>query len=280
MPAPRGCANLTPGNPLFSAPFGGLNPPFFEPVAVPAKERLDKLLVERGMVQSRERARALILAGKVLVADRVVDKAGTLVHSESDLRLRGEDIPFVSRGGLKLAAALEAFDLDVGGRVAIDVGASTGGFTDCLLQGGAERVYAVDVGYGQLAWTLREDPRVVNLERTNIRELRPESLPEAPDLAVIDASFISLEKVLPSTLALLAPKAEIVALIKPQFEVGRGEVGKGGVVRDPEKHRRVVERIESLAADLGCRVAGVTESPLLGPKGNREFLIFLRRGTP
>ncbi len=232
------------------------------------------------MVQSRERARALILAGKVLVADRVVDKAGTLVHSESDLRLRGEDIPFVSRGGLKLAAALEAFDLDVGGRVAIDVGASTGGFTDCLLQGGAERVYAVDVGYGQLAWTLREDPRVVNLERTNIRDLRPGSLPEAPDLAVIDASFISLEKVLPSTLALLAPKAEIVALIKPQFEVGRGEVGKGGVVRDPEKHRRVVERIESLAADLGCRVAGVTESPLLGPKGNREFLIFLRRGTP
>ncbi|AMV72158.1 TlyA family rRNA (cytidine-2'-O)-methyltransferase [Desulfuromonas carbonis] len=242
------------------------------------KERLDKLLVSRGLVQSRERARALILAGKVVVGDHAVDKAGAQVPGDAELRLKGEDIPYVSRGGLKLAAGLDAFALDVTGQVAIDVGASTGGFTDCLLQRGAVRVYAVDVGYGQLAWSLREDPRVINLERTNIRELTREQLPEQPQLAVIDASFISLDKVLPPTLALLAPAATVVALIKPQFEVGRGEVGKGGVVRDPAQHLRVVEQVRELAAALGCRVIGVTDSPLLGPKGNREFLIALTRG--
>jgi len=241
------------------------------------KERLDKLLVSRGLVQSRERARALILAGKVVVGDHAVDKAGAQVAGDAELRLKGEDIPFVSRGGMKLAAGLDAFALDVTGQVAIDVGASTGGFTDCLLQRGAARVYAVDVGYGQLAWSLREDPRVINLERTNIRELTPGQLPEAPQLAVIDASFISLDKVLPATLALLAPAATVVALIKPQFEVGRGEVGKGGVVRDPAQHQRVVAQVRELAATLGCRVIGVTDSPLLGPKGNREFLIVLTR---
>jgi 23S rRNA (cytidine1920-2'-O)/16S rRNA (cytidine1409-2'-O)-methyltransferase len=236
------------------------------------------LLVDRGLVPSRERARALILAGKVLVGEQTVDKAGAQVPSECDLRLKGEDIPYVSRGGLKLEKGLSFFGVDPQGRTAIDVGASTGGFTDCLLQRGAATVYAVDVGYGQLAWKLREDCRVVNLERTNIRELTSDRVPERPDLAVIDASFISLEKVLPPTLGLLTPQADIIALIKPQFEVGRGEVGKGGVVRDPEKHLRVVEKVREQAAALGCVVLGVTESPILGPKGNREFLIHLRKG--
>ncbi len=241
-------------------------------------ERLDKLLVERGLVPSRERARLLILAGCVLVNESVVDKVGAQVLRESPVRIRGEDIPYVSRGGLKLEKGLDAFGIEPGGRVAIDVGASTGGFTDCLLQRGALRVYAVDVGYGQLAWKLREDPRVISMERTNIRNLAPEDLPERPDLAVIDASFISLEKVLPSTLALLAPKAEIIALIKPQFEVGKGEVGKGGVVRDPQKQAQAVENVRERACALGCTVLGVTESPILGPKGNREFLIHLKKG--
>ncbi len=242
------------------------------------KERLDKLLVERGLVQSRERARAMILAGQVVVNDHAVDKAGTQVGSDAEIRFKGEDIPYVSRGGLKLEKGLEAFSLKVEGRVAIDVGASTGGFTDCLLQKGAARVYAVDVGYGQLAWKLRQDPRVVNMERTNIRDLSPEALTEQPSLAVIDASFISLDKVLPSTLPLLEADGEVLALIKPQFEVGRGEVGKGGVVRDPEKHAQVVEKIKEFAAQLGCKVLGVTDSPILGPKGNREFLIYLCKG--
>lgn len=241
------------------------------------KERLDKLLVELGLVQSRERARAMILAGQVVVNDHKVDKPGTQVAVDATLRLKGEDIPFVSRGGLKLDKGLTAFNLDVVGRIAIDVGASTGGFTDCLLQRGAARVIAVDVGYGQLAWKLRSDERVINLERTNIRELQPEDLVVQPDLAVIDASFISLEIVLPATLALLPAGADIIALIKPQFEVGKGEVGKGGVVRDAQQHQRVIEKIQDLALCLNCTVTGVTESPILGPKGNREFLIHLRK---
>ena len=241
------------------------------------KIRLDKLLVDRALVPSRERARALILAGKVVVGEHAVDKAGAQVAEDAPVRLKGEDIPYVSRGGLKLEKGLDHFAVAPAGRVAIDVGASTGGFTDCLLQRGATKVFAVDVGYGQLAWSLREDPRVVNLERTNIRELTTERLGERPSLAVIDASFISLDKVLPPTLALLAPGAEILALIKPQFEVGKGQVGKGGVVRDAEQHAAVVERIRTLAESLGCLILGVTESPILGPKGNREFLIHLRR---
>lgn len=240
------------------------------------KVRLDKLLVDRALVPSRERARALILAGKVVVGEHAVDKAGAQVAEDAPVRLKGEDIPYVSRGGLKLEKGLDHFAVDPAGRVAVDVGASTGGFTDCLLQRGATKVFAVDVGYGQLAWSLREDPRVVNLERTNIRELTTERLGERPSLAVIDASFISLDKVLPPTLALLAPGAEVLALIKPQFEVGKGQVGKGGVVRDAEQHAAVVERIRTLAESLGCLILGVTESPILGPKGNREFLIHLR----
>lgn len=241
------------------------------------KDRLDKLLVDRALVPSRERARALILAGRVMVDERQVDKAGAMVPTDAEVRLTGEDLPYVSRGGLKLEKALVDFGIDPTGVVAIDVGASTGGFTDCLLQRGAARVYAVDVGYGQLAWKLRSDPRVVSLERTNIRDLTPERLPERPSLAVIDASFISLSLVLPPTLALLLPQAQVVALIKPQFEVGKGEVGKGGVVRDPQQHAAVVEKIRELAAGLGLEVLGVTESPLLGPKGNKEFLIWLRK---
>lgn len=241
------------------------------------KERIDKLLVDRGLVASRERGRALILAGAVLVNEEVVDKAGEQISRDAEIRLKGEDIPFVSRGGLKLAKGLDAFALDVRERIAIDVGASTGGFTDCLLQRGARKVYAVDVGYGQLAWSLRTDPRVVNLERTNIRNLRLETLSEPPDLAVIDASFISLSIVLPATLALLKSNALIVALIKPQFEVGKGAVGKGGVVRNADQHDQVVIKIRSLAEQLGCHVVGVTESPILGPKGNKEFLICLQK---
>lgn len=243
------------------------------------KERLDKLLVQQGLVASRERARALILAGKVVVDDHRVDKAGVKVAVDAQIRLKGEDLPFVSRGGLKLAKALDEFPVEVAGVVAIDVGASTGGFTDCLLQQGAAKVYAVDVGYGQLAWKLREDSRVVNLERCNIRHLSADELKPLPSLAVIDASFISLSKVLPNTLNLLTESADIVALIKPQFEVGKGLVGKGGVVRDASLHEKVLADIQTLAHELGCRVIGVTESPILGPKGNREFLICLHKGA-
>jgi 23S rRNA (cytidine1920-2'-O)/16S rRNA (cytidine1409-2'-O)-methyltransferase len=241
-----------------------------------AKERLDKLLVDRGLVASRERARALIMAGQVVVNDHLAEKAGQLVHTAAEVRLK-EDLPFVSRGGLKLQKALDEFAISVEGLTALDVGASTGGFTDCLLQRGAKKVIAVDVGYGQLAWKLRQDARVVNLEKTNIRYLEPEQLAEVPDLAVIDASFISLNKVLPNTCRLLKPHAIIVALIKPQFEVGPGEVGKGGVVRDPEKHLSVVAAVRELAADLRLQVKGVVESPILGPKGNKEFLIYLQK---
>lgn len=243
------------------------------------KKRLDVLLVDRGLAASRDRARALILAGKVVVDDHRIDKAGQQVAIAADIRLKSGDIPYVSRGGLKLAGALAAFKLNVHGRIALDVGASTGGFTDCLLQHGVAKVYAVDVGYGQLAWQLRDDPRVINLERCNIRHLLPEHLADTPDLAVIDASFISLDKVLPNTMCLLTPNAEIIALIKPQFEVGKGQVGKGGIVRDVGLHDQVVERICSLALDLGCCVHGVIESPVLGSKGNREFLIHLQKTT-
>lgn len=242
-----------------------------------SKERLDKLVLERGLAPSRERAKALIMAGQVVVDDHLADKAGLMVSIEAEIRLKGEPLPYVSRGGLKLAEGLERFGIDVAGLCAIDVGASTGGFTDCLLQRGATRVYAVDVGYGQLAWKLREDPRVVSMEKTNIRHLEPGMLPESPDLAVIDASFISLDKVLPPTLRLIKPYGEVVALIKPQFEVGRGQVGKGGVVRDEKKHQEVVESIGELARGLGLQVLGVCDSPILGPKGNKEFLIHLKK---
>lgn len=241
------------------------------------KERLDKLVLDRGLAPSRERAKALIMAGQVVVDDHLADKAGLMVPLTAEIRLKGEPLPYVSRGGLKLAHGLDVFHLDVQGVSAIDVGASTGGFTDCLLQRGAKRVIAVDVGYGQLAWKLREDPRVLNLEKTNIRYLEPETLPEIPDLAVIDASFISLDKVLPQTLRLIREEGRVVALIKPQFEVGRGQVGKGGVVKDEKKHAEVVANVSAMAESLGLQVLGVCESPILGPKGNKEFLIHLKK---
>ena len=242
-----------------------------------AKDRIDKILVERGLAPSRERARALIMAGMVVVNDHLVEKPGMMIPLSSEIRLKGEVHPFVSRGGLKLEKALEEFRIDVTGLAVMDVGASTGGFTDCLLQRGARRVFAVDVGYGQLAWKLRQDPRVINLEKTNIRYLSADALSEVPDMAVVDASFISLAKVLPAIVPLIAAEGTIVALIKPQFEVGRGEVGKGGVVRDADQHRKVIDSIVSLADELQLDQQGVTESPVLGPKGNREFLIYLRK---
>jgi len=240
------------------------------------KVRADRLLMDRGLVPSRERARALIMAGQVIIGAHKVEKAGQLVDESLEIRIKN-DLPYVSRGGLKLEKALDEFIIDVRGLTVMDVGASTGGFTDCLLQRGAARVFAVDVGYGQLAWKLQQDERVLSLEKTNIRYLLPASLPSVPDMAVIDASFISLEKVLPNTLLLVKSRGEVVALIKPQFEVGRGEVGKGGVVREPEKHAAVIAAVCTLAGSLNLEVVGVTESPVTGPKGNREFLVYLKK---
>ena len=240
------------------------------------KKRLDRLMVERGLAPSLEKARAMIMAGQVVVDDHTVDKAGQSVAIGSDIRLKGEILPYVSRGGLKLRKALDQFGIDVAGLVAVDVGSSTGGFTDCLLQAGAAKVFAIDVGYGQLAWKLQQDPRVVSMEKTNIRYVTPEQLDDEPALAVIDASFISLAKVLPAAAALLKPGGRIIALIKPQFEVGRGEVGKGGVVRDPAAHEKVIEDVRRTALDLGLTVSGLCESPITGADGNREFLILLQ----
>ena len=240
------------------------------------RERLDKLLVDRGHVASRERARALIMAGAVRVADRVVDKAGTLVAADAEVSVTGGDLPYVSRGGVKLAGALDALAIDVTERLVLDVGASTGGFTDCVLQRGARSVIAVDVGYGQLAWSLRQDPRVRLLERCNVRHLEPTQLPAQPDFAVVDASFISLTLILPRIADLVAPGSVIVALVKPQFEVGKGQVGKGGVVRDPALHASAIQRVRESAEAIGLLILGECESPLLGPKGNREFFLALR----
>jgi len=246
--------------------------------AVKKKQRLDKLLVDRGLAKSRDRAQALILEGRVLVNGQRIDKAGHAVQMEAEIELKGKDIPYVSRGGLKLEGALRDFGIAVQGLTALDAGASTGGFTDCLLQHGARKVYAVDVGYGQLAWKLRQDPRVVSLERTNIRYLDKSRIPEPIQIAVADTSFISLDKVLPRIASLIEDQGVVVALVKPQFEVGRGEIGKGGVVRDPEKQSRAVARITQVVRELGMKVLGVKESPLRGPKGNREFFIHVVKG--
>ena len=217
------------------------------------------------------------MTGDVLVGDRPITKPGAEVPADAEVRLRTADSPYVSRGGEKLAGALDAFGLEVRDLVAFDVGASTGGFTDCLLQRGARRVIALDVGYGQLAWKLRHDPRVVVIERTNARHLTPAMLPEAPDLAVVDVSFISLATVLPAIAGVLAPRGTVVALVKPQFEVGRGRVGKGGVVRDPAQRAEAVAGVRTAAEQLGLAVRGEAESVLSGPKGNREVFIWLAR---
>ena len=239
------------------------------------RQRLDLLLVERGLAPNRERARRLIMAGDVLVEDRPVTKAGQQVDATAALRVRSAPAPYVSRGGEKLAGALAAFGLDVRGRLALDVGASTGGFTDCLLRHGTARVVALDVGYGQLAWSLRQDARVVVVERANARTLAREALPFVPDLATIDVSFISLALVLPAVARVLAPGADVLAMVKPQFEVGRERVGSGGVVRDPGLRAEAVAQVRMAAESCGFIVRGESESVLPGPKGNRETFLWL-----
>lgn len=241
------------------------------------KKRLDQLLVERGLAESRAKAQAAIMAGLVFSGEKRLDKPGTSVAEDIAIDVRGQPHPWVSRGGLKLAHALDVFALDVAGKTAIDVGASTGGFTDVLLAKGAAKVHAVDVGQGQLAWKLRNDPRVVVLEKTNARHLTRAHIPDAVDLVVCDASFIGLETVLPAALALARPGAMLVALIKPQFEVGKARVGKGWVVRDPALHAEVRARIAGWLPAQGWTPVGEDESPILGPEGNREFLIAARK---
>jgi 23S rRNA (cytidine1920-2'-O)/16S rRNA (cytidine1409-2'-O)-methyltransferase len=241
------------------------------------KERLDVLLVDRGLAESRTKAQALILAGEVVVGDQRVDKPGTRVPVEAELRLKGDGLKFVSRGGLKLEAALAHFSLDVSGRVCADIGASTGGFTDCLLQRGATRVHAIDVGWGQLHEKLRKDPRVVSRERVNARNLTANELPEPVGVLVFDVSFISLRLVLPSALPFLAPGGFLVALVKPQFEAGQAHVGTGGVVRDPAARQASIDGIKHLVAGLDLEVLGVIDSPIAGPAGNVEALLAARR---
>jgi 23S rRNA (cytidine1920-2'-O)/16S rRNA (cytidine1409-2'-O)-methyltransferase len=235
------------------------------------KERLDRLLVARGLAESRAKAQALILAGQVFSGEQRLDKAGQLVSDEISLTIR-EPMPYVSRGGFKLAAALDQFQIDVAGRICLDIGASTGGFTDCLLQRGAARVFAIDVGHGQLAWKLRQDPRVEVFEDVNARYLKPSHTDKRFDIVVVDVSFISLNKILPVIPPLSNSGTVLITLIKPQFEVGREEVGKGGIVRDEVAQQRVVKEITAFAERLGMRTRGVMESPILGADGNREFL--------
>ncbi len=239
------------------------------------RERLDKVLLERGLVSSRERAQELIEAGNVLVEGRLLLKPSALVHPTSPIELR-KDLSYVSRGGLKLAQALEDFGLDVSGLICLDVGASTGGFTDCLLQAGATRVYAVDVGQGQLDWGLRQDPRVTVIEGKNARYLSPEDLAETPHLATVDVSFISLKLVLPAVAPLLAPESTVVALIKPQFEVGKGQVGRGGIVKDLEKHRKVLQDLTVFFQRERLLPLDLIRSPIRGAKGNVEYLMLLK----
>lgn len=239
------------------------------------KTRLDQLLLQHGLAPTLRKAQAMIAAGQVLVNDRPADKAGFLFADDSRIRLKGKTCLYVSRGGLKLAAGLDHFHIDPTGFICADIGASTGGFTDCLLQHGAAKVYAIDVGYGQLAWKLRQDPRVVVMERTNARNLRIGDIEEPLDLAVIDASFISLKTLLPPLLVFFPKNIRVLALIKPQFEIDKDRLGPGGVVRDSDLHEKVVAGIREFAGALGLFPVGVSPSPILGPKGNREFLIYL-----
>lgn len=237
------------------------------------KERLDVLLVNRGLFESREKAKAAIMAGQIFMDESIrIDKAGTKVPVDANLVIKGNTLPYVSRGGLKLEKAIELYGVDLNNAVMIDIGASTGGFTDCALQHGAKKVFAIDVGYNQLAWKLRQDPRVINMEKTNIRSVTPEGLGELADFISIDVAFISLDKVLPVATTLLGTSGSLVALIKPQFEAGRDKVGKGGIVRDPATHKEVLERILSVASDCGFYLHGLTFSPIKGMEGNIEFL--------
>lgn len=239
------------------------------------RERIDKLLVERGLADSRTKAQAMVMAGVVLVDEQRVEKPSHQIDPHSSIRIKGNDDPtsrYVGRGGLKLEAALREFEIDVVGLNCLDVGASTGGFTDCLLQNGAQRVTAIDVGHNQIDWRLRNDPRVEVREGVNARYLQPEDFPQLFDLAVMDVSFISATKVLPAIVPLIAPGGAIVTLIKPQFEVGRGEVGGGGIVRDPAQRQRVIEEVNEAARELGLQVVNVIESPIQGAEGNVEYL--------
>jgi len=238
------------------------------------KVRIDVLITGLGLVKSRQRAQALIMAGRVVVNDHRVDKAGTKVDPQARVVVKG-DLPYVGRGGLKLKGALDCFGIEPSGLTAMDVGSSTGGFTDCLLQAGAGKVYAIDVGKGLIDYSLRTDPRVVLLESVNVRYLEPRAVPEKAGIVVIDVSFISLKKVLPVLQKFLAEKAIVLALVKPQFEVGKGQLGKGGIVREPEQHRAVVEDMSSFAEAEGYAVLGTAESPIKGAKGNREFWLYL-----
>ena len=241
------------------------------------KKRLDILVTERGLAESREKAKTLIMAGQVYVDGQKADKPGDTFSEDAAVEVRGKGLPYVSRGGLKLEKAMREFGLQLQGRTCMDIGASTGGFTDCMLQNGAQRVYSVDVGYGQLAWSLRTDPRVVNLERTNARYLTREQVPEEIGFFSVDVSFISLTLILPAVRPLLAEHGQAVCLIKPQFEAGREKVGKKGVVRDKAVHEEVIEKIRSFALENGFSVLGLTFSPVKGPEGNIEYLIYLER---
>lgn len=243
------------------------------------KYRLDQLLVQKGMVASREKGRALIMAGEIYVQGCKMEKAGMLVEEDAQIEIRGNQLPYVSRGGLKLEKAIETFNLHLAEKIMVDIGASTGGFTDCALQHGAGKVYAVDVGYGQLAWSLRQDKRVVVIERTNARFLTKEQIPELADLLTIDVSFISLKKILGHLVSFLKDEGTIIALIKPQFEAGRELVGKKGVVKDPMVHQRVIEDIIAFAQANSLIVKGLTFSPIRGPEGNIEFLISLQKSA-
>ncbi len=240
------------------------------------KKRLDIKLVECEIAQSRERAKSLIMAGKITVNDKIKDKPGTLVSEDDAISLKGKEIPFVSRGGIKLESALKSFNIDINGSVCLDVGASTGGFTDCLLKYGAKQVFAVDVGYGQMAWNLRKDPRVVTIERANIRYLPYEAVSRSVDLVTIDVSFISLKIVVPAVLKFMKANGSIIALIKPQFEVGKGKVGKGGVVRESFIHDEVIKNLSAFFIETGLKIEGVITSSVTGPKGNKEFLIYMK----
>lgn len=239
------------------------------------KERLDILLVNRGMFESRAKAQAAVMAGQILVNEQKIDKPGTPINPECTIRLLGNKLAYVSRGGLKLEKALQIFPISVEGKVVADIGASTGGFTDCALQNGAAKVYAIDVGYGQLAWKLRSDERVVNMERTNVRYLEAADLPELCDAATIDVAFISLDKILPAVHKILKAEAFVVALIKPQFEAGKENVGKKGVVREASVHEEVINNVISFAKAEGFGIAGLDFSPIKGPEGNIEYLLYL-----
>lgn len=254
----------------------GLQGSVSDRLAMANKKRIDNLLVEKNLCHSRQRAKALIMAGRVLVNQNRCDKPGAQFPEEVDISIKGDDIPYVSRGGLKLEAALKENHIDCTNMICMDVGASTGGFTDCLLRHGAARVFAVDVGYGQLAWSLRQDKRVVVIERTNIRKIDPALIPCPVDLITIDTSFISLKLVVPAVLPFLANDGFILALIKPQFEAGKGRVGKGGVVKDPSLHEKIIEDLHRFFSTISLVCGPVVPSPILGPKGNQEFIILLQ----